>query len=111
MSRTNGDSKKMDIVVNFMSWEKENERGIKVNSSNNENEIFTDIIDFPVSDSTLLENGNLIDQKYNTTIVSIKEIKNKKDFDEYKKESEKRIKSSVRLDSKNKSKDSTERVG
>lgn len=110
MSRTNGDSKKMDIVVNFMSWEKENERGIIVNTSNKENEIFTEILDFPVYESILVENGNLIDKNNNTTILNFEEIKNKKDFIQRKEIIEKQKNISVRLDGKNKSKESSERA-
>lgn len=113
MSRTNGDSKKMDIVVNFMSWEKENERGIVVNNSNKENEIFTEILEFPTSNSILLENGDLIEKKYNTTILNFEEIKDKKDFEQRKQKIEKMIKISERKVEKEKqsSKDNGERVG
>ena len=68
MSRTIEDSKKYDIVIDFLSYKKEKERGLTVDVYGAKDSELLDTMEVKVEKGELLENGNLKSQ--NGTVIS-----------------------------------------
>lgn len=104
MNQTSGGSK-FDIV--FMSFGKENQKGIAVESAGEKDTIFNDNMAITAENSKLLENGNLETQKGNI-IVNFADYKKARENNKNRK-TEFAIKKQQREERK--SKKDSERVG
>lgn len=85
MNQTSGDSKKMDIVVDFMSLEKEDERGIKVFSYGEEEakNIFPNNVEIKVENNVITfdekKDEIRVKTEYNTEIINFPNLKEKRE--------------------------------
>lgn len=109
MSQTNGDSKKMDVTINVMSWKDENERRVNEISygAGKTKNIFPDNLEIIAEDDILLfdEKNDKIHVKTGTTtkVINVPMLMEKRKNNKLHKNI------SVRLDKMNK-KDNGERV-
>lgn len=68
MKPSNEGSKEFDIVVNFLSYKKEKERGLTVETAGEKENIFEDSMVIKAENSKILENGNLETEKGNILV-------------------------------------------
>lgn len=81
MKPSNEGSRKFDIVVDFLSYKKENERGLKVVASGEKDNISLERMEISAGKSKILENGNL-EKEDGTIIVNFADYKQAKENSE-----------------------------
>lgn len=81
MKPSNEGSKKFDIVVDFLSYKKEKERGLTVETAGEKENVFEDSMVIKAENSKILENGNLETENGNIIVNfgDYKQIKENKD--------------------------------